>query len=435
MSIRYVFKKVAGYIKSEVVLSIALILAIVSAFIIKPDKEYISYIDYRTIALLFCLMTIMQGFISTGVFKMLAEKLLFHVSTFRQLYIVLVVLCFVCSMWITNDVTLITFIPFTILVLKMAHLEKEMIPVIVLQTVAANLGSMCTPVGNPQNIYLYSVSGMSVMDFIRVMGPLSVISLIMILLVCLLHKNYKVEVNLSGSRDLTDGGILSSDESSQLVKNLSSDESSQLVKNLSLDKCDIDKSQQKKLCENIILLISFVISLLTVARILPYQYLLIIIVCVCIILNIVFHEKLLFLSIDYNLLLTFIAFFVFIGNMGRIDIVRTVINTVLSGREVIVSFLCSQVISNVPSAILLSGFTTEYKALMIGVNIGGLGTVIASLASLISYKFYAQEIKKEKEEKGQDNYADSENSIGKYMLHFTIVNVSMAVVLIIAAYI
>lgn len=171
MSIKYALKKISEYVKNEVVFSIALILAIISAFIIKPDKEYISYIDYRTIALLFCLMTIMQGFISTGVFKLLAKKLLFHVSTFRQLYIVLVVLCFVCSMWITNDVTLITFVPFTILVLKMAHLEREMIPVIVLQTVAANLGSMCTPVGNPQNIYLYSVSGMSVMDFIKVMGP------------------------------------------------------------------------------------------------------------------------------------------------------------------------------------------------------------------------------------------------------------------------
>lgn len=395
MSIKYALKKISEYVKNEVVFSIALILAIISAFIIKPDKEYISYIDYRTIALLFCLMTIMQGFISTGVFKLLAKKLLFHVSTFRQLYIVLVVLCFVCSMWITNDVTLITFVPFTILVLKMAHLEREMIPVIVLQTVAANLGSMCTPVGNPQNIYLYSVSGMSVMDFIKVMGPLSIISLIMILLVCLLHKNYEVDVNLSGSSNLPDGGRLLSGE-------------------------------------NIILLILFALSLLTVARILPYQCLFIIIICVCIILNIVFHEKLLFLSIDYNLLLTFIAFFVFIGNMGRIDIVRTIINTILSGREVIVSFLCSQVISNVPTAILLSGFTTEYKALMIGVNIGGLGTVIASLASLISYKFYAQEIKKEKE---QDNYVDCENSIGKYMLHFTIVNVSMAVVLIIAAYI
>lgn len=395
MSIKYALKKISEYVKNEVVFSIALILAIISAFIIKPDKEYISYIDYRTIALLFCLMTIMQGFISTGVFKLLAKKLLFHVSTFRQLYIVLVVLCFVCSMWITNDITLITFVPFTILVLKMAHLEREMIPVIVLQTVAANLGSMCTPVGNPQNIYLYSVSGMSVMDFIKVMGPLSIISLIMILLVCLLHKNYEVDVNLSGSSNLPDGGRLLSGE-------------------------------------NIILLILFALSLLTVARILPYQCLFIIIICVCIILNIVFYEKLLFLSIDYNLLLTFIAFFVFIGNMGRIDIVRTIINAILSGREVIVSFLCSQVISNVPTAILLSGFTTEYKALMIGVNIGGLGTVIASLASLISYKFYAQEIKKEKE---QDNYVDCENSIGKYMLHFTIVNVSMAVVLIIAAYI
>lgn len=418
--------RLTRFIKNEVVLSVAVVLALISSVIIRPDAQYAGYIDYRTIALLFCLMTIMQGFTSTGVFRMLAEKLLGHVVTFRQLMIVLVMLCFVCSMWITNDVSLITFVPFTILVLKMAHLEHEMIPVIVMQTVAANLGSMCTPIGNPQNLYLYSVSGMSVMDFIRTMGPLSLISLIMILVVCVLHKNYKVNVDVgynskSGSMAYESSNI--TEYYNEVLEN----------KNENIEKAkEVSATLRHRLYENVILVVLFALSLLTVARVLPYQALFIIIICGCLLLHLVFKEKILFLSIDYSLLFTFAAFFIFIGNMGRIDVVKNAIDMMLSGREIIVSFLCSQVISNVPAAILLSGFTSEYRALMIGVNIGGLGTLIASLASLISYKFYAHEIRNGMENNDkQDNKAV--NTTGRYMLYFTIVNVGMAVILLVAA--
>ena len=160
--------------------------------------QYLSYIDYRVLALLFCLMTVMEGFKSTGFFAAVAGKLLEKVKTFRQLYLVLVFLCFFTSMWITNDVALLTFVPFTVLVLRMTGLEQEMIPVIVLQTIAANLGSMTTPVGNPQNLYLYSISGMGIGAFLQIMGPLTLISAGLIFLICLIHKDFPIRQGMLG---------------------------------------------------------------------------------------------------------------------------------------------------------------------------------------------------------------------------------------------
>ena len=183
-------KILIAYLKKETVLCIAVLLAAFSMLLIHPDSKYSGYMDYRTLALLFSLMTIMEGFKQTGFFADVARALLGRVHTFRQLYLVLVMLCFFCSMWITNDVALLTFVPFTILVLELSGLQKEMIPVIVMQTIAANLGSMMTPVGNPQNLYLYSVSGMGIGEFFSVMGPLSALSFLLILGACIFHKNF-----------------------------------------------------------------------------------------------------------------------------------------------------------------------------------------------------------------------------------------------------
>ena len=176
-------RKIVNFAKKETVLFAAVLLAFGSMVCVPPDMQYLSYIDYRVLALLFCLMTVMEGFKSTGFFAAVAGKLLEKVKTFRQLYLVLVFLCFFTSMWITNDVALLTFVPFTVLVLRMTGLEQEMIPVIVLQTIAANLGSMTTPVGNPQNLYLYSISGMGIGAFLQIMGPLTLISAGLIFLI------------------------------------------------------------------------------------------------------------------------------------------------------------------------------------------------------------------------------------------------------------
>lgn len=377
-------RKIVNFAKKETVLFAAVLLAFGSMVCVPPDMQYLSYIDYRVLALLFCLMTVMEGFKSTGFFAAVAGKLLEKVKTFRQLYLVLVFLCFFTSMWITNDVALLTFVPFTVLVLRMTGLEQEMIPVIVLQTIAANLGSMTTPVGNPQNLYLYSISGMGIGAFLQIMGPLTLISAGLIFLICLIHKDFPIRQGMLGKEIV---GV-------------------------------------RKAGENQVLAVLFFISLLSVFRILSWQLLLLIVLVSCIGIKAFCKEKYLPLKADFGLLLTFVAFFIFIGNMGRICAVREVLSQVLNGRELLISFLCSQMISNVPAAILLSGFTQEYRGLLQGVNIGGLGTLIASLASLISYKFFAAE----------SEQTPAAGTRGRYMLTFTIWNVGMALVLLAAAF-
>lgn len=377
-------RKIVNFAKKETVLFAAVLLAFGSMVCVPPDMQYLSYIDYRVLALLFCLMTVMEGFKSTGFFAAVAGKLLEKVKTFRQLYLVLVFLCFFTSMWITNDVALLTFVPFTVLVLRMTGLEQEMIPVIVLQTIAANLGSMTTPVGNPQNLYLYSISGMGIGAFLQIMGPLTLISAGLIFLICLIHKDFPIRQGMLGKEIV---GV-------------------------------------RKAGENQVLAVLFFISLLSVFRILSWQLLLLIVLASCIGIKAFCKEKYLPLEADFGLLLTFVAFFIFIGNMGRICVVREVLSQVLNGRELLISFLCSQMISNVPAAILLSGFTQEYRGLLQGVNIGGLGTLIASLASLISYKFFAAE----------SEQTPAAGTRGRYMITFTIWNVGMALVLLVAAF-
>ena len=376
-------KHIIQTLKKETVLCVAALLAVLSMFFIPPDAVYGGYLDYRVLALLYCLMTIMQGFQRTGLFAALGNRLLRRVSTTRQLTLVLVLLCFFTSMWITNDVALLTFVPFTILILKIAGLKKHLIPILCLQTIAANLGSMLTPVGNPQNLYLYSISKMSLMQFLEIMAPLSGISLVVIVILCLLQKQESVEIR----------------QDWQIGQNRK------------------EQSGRNTGLENGILAVLFACSLLSVFRILPWQILLALTLLVCVGISLLCKEVYLPLRADFGLMLTFVAFFVFIGNMGRMEAVRELLVKVLQGRELLLSFTCSQVISNVPAAILLSGFTDQYEALLQGVNIGGLGTLIASLASLISYKFFAAEAT----EKGEK---------GRYLLIFTAWNVLLATILL-----
>lgn len=377
-------KHIIQTLKKETVLCVAALLAVLSMFFIPPDTKYGGYLDYRVLALLFCLMTIMQGFQRTGLFAALGNRLLKMVSTTRQLTLVLVLLCFFTSMWITNDVALLTFVPFTILILKMTGLKRHLIPILCLQTIAANLGSMLTPVGNPQNLYLYSISNMSLLQFLKIMAPLSGISLVVIVILCLLQKQEAVEIR----------------QDWQIGQNRK------------------EQSGRNTGLENGILAVLFVCSLLSVFRILPWQILLVLTLLVCAGISLLCKEAYLPLRADFGLILTFVAFFVFIGNMGRMEAVRELLVKVLQGRELLLSFTCSQVISNVPAAILLSGFTDQYEALLQGVNIGGLGTLIASLASLISYKFFAAEAT----EKGEK---------GRYLLIFTAWNVLLAAILLV----
>ncbi len=368
-------KKIISFMKKETVLTIATLLAVVSAFFIKPDRQYIGYIDFRTLGILFGLMVIMQGFQRTGLFDRIGKSLLQKTGKLWQLILVLVMLCFFFSMLITNDVSLLTFVPFSILVLKKCGQEQAMIPTVVLQTVAANLGSMLTPIGNPQNLYLYGLMDCSILEFMGILLPYTVITFVLLLLslLCIRGKEQEISCRMEEGTEI----------------------------------------KQSRKCRNLIYGLLFLIALLVVARILPYGVL----VTAVFLYTVIFDREAL-KGADYALLVTFVSFFILIGNLGRISLIREALEHFVSGREILTGVLASQVISNVPAAVLLSGFTENYRDLLVGVNLGGLGTLIASMASLISFKLYTKCYKENR---------------GRYLRWFTLVNIIYLFLLLMAA--
>lgn len=358
------FTKVKDFFKKETVCCIAFLLAVVSMFFIPPSVNYFSYIDFRVLALLFSLMAVVRGFSSIGVFTRLGTMLLTHVHSLRMLSALFIFLCFFFSMLITNDVALITFVPFTILVLSMAEQKKFLIPVIVLETIAANLGSMLTPLGNPQNLYLYTISGLSIGAFVRIMLPYSFVSAILLLIFILFLPKDTVSTATATNTANSTNTVTASNTSNII--------------------CEAVKARKNPRILFTAYLILFLLCLLTVLHILPYQIMFLLVLTGFLLLDYRVLK-----DVDYFLLLTFLCFFIFIGNMKQISLVHELISKLLVHHEVLMGIGASQIISNVPAAILLSGFTDDYSALLIGVNLGGLGTLIASLASLISFKFYA----------------------------------------------
>ena len=369
--------QIKKFVKTETVLCIFSLLALISLFLVPPDAAYLDYIDFRTLAILFCLMAVMAGFQENGLFAVIAQSILCHVKNIRQILSVLVLLCFFCSMFITNDVALITFVPLTIIVFHMldAKLKKWLIPTIVLQTIAANLGSMLTPIGNPQNLYLYGKTQMSAGTFILLMLPYSLVSLLL-LMICVVIVAKRSGIEVRGAEVL-----LTEDE----------------------------KLEQKKYLLPAYLLL-FVLCLLTVAHMIPYP-----VTLGTVALAVLLLDRGTLIKVDYSLLLTFVGFFIFIGNMGRMPAFCDFLQKIIGGREVMTAVIASQVISNVPAALLLSGFTENITALIIGTNLGGLGTLIASMASLISYKQVARQIPGEKK---------------KYFGWFTIANIVFLMILV-----
>lgn len=357
------FTKVKELFQKETVCCIAFLLAVISMCFVSPSKNYISYIDFRVLALLFCLMAVVRGFSSIGVFTRLGTMLLTHVHSLRMLSALFIFLCFFFSMLITNDVALITFVPFTILVLSMAEQKKFLIPVIVLETIAANLGNMLTPLGNPQNLYLYTISGLSIGAFVRIMLPYSFVSAILLLIFILFLPKDTVSTATAANTANSTNTVTASNTSNVI--------------------CEAVKARKNPRILFAFYLILFLLCLLTVLHILPYQILFFLVLTGFLLLDYRVLK-----DVDYFLLLTFLCFFIFIGNMKQISLVHELISKLLVHHEVLMGIGASQIISNVPAAILLSGFTDDYSALLIGVNLGGLGTLIASLASLISFKFY-----------------------------------------------
>lgn len=392
-------KKILYFIKKETVLSIAVVLAVISVFFVTPDREYISYIDFRTLAILFCLMSIVAGLRNIGVFDKLAERLLAKVHGIGGVTVILICLCFFMSMFITNDVSLITFVPFTIILMKKRNPDvdgKWMLKVIVMQTIAANLGSMLTPLGNPQNLYLYGKAGIGIAEFLKIMLPYTVCA-------------FALLMAWIGLASMVRKRKLSHEEKTEIKQNkgLDSAEDKASTKRqkdpLGASGSKWGKKDAEWIEKFTAYIILFVISLLAVSHILPYG-----VPFALVFLYLLLRDRKILTQVDYSLLCIFIALFIFIGNLGRIPAFSQLLSDILTGREVVTSVIASQVMSNVPAAILLSGFTDHIRELVIGTNLGGLGTLIASMASLISFKYVARE---------------DRSFRGRYFLEFTVANV------------
>ena len=332
-----------SFIKKNVVMVIALCLATITCFIVKPDKEYLGYFDFKTLSCLFSVLAVVCALKNIKFFYILARKIVSIFKNARVCVLALVYITFIGSMLIANDMALITFLPLGFFILHSTGKEKYMAFTFIMQNIAANLGGMLTPFGNPQNLYLYSSFEIPTLEFMGIMLPSFVLSVALITVCCLIF-----------------------------------------VKKEPLD--IVGEEVKLPVARTIIYMALFALSILIVFRGIPYLVGLIVIPIVLLIM-----DRRALLRVDYPLLLTFVFFFIFSGNMARIPEVKEFFGFLLEKSTLVFSTLSCQVISNVPSAILLSQFTTNYRDLLIGVNIGGVGTLISSLASLITLREYLKE--------------------------------------------
>lgn len=332
-------KRITSNAKEDGVLTLSFLLAIGTMFIIPPNFNYFSYIDFHTLILLFCLMLIVEGIRQQQFFDYLGNYLITQTKNTRGIILILVFLTFISSMLITNDVALIIFVPFGLLIVERIGMRTLIPLVITLMTIAGNLGSMFTPIGNPQNLYLFAQSHLQLFEFLRLMLPYTLAAAI--LLVVLIYGR---------------------------------------IKNNTIDLANTEEIMLKR--KQLIFYFGlFLICLLAVSGIIPHY-----VVLVLVSVSILGNDRRLFKQIDYSLLFTFVFLFIFIGNIKQVDVVRAFFEKSVAHHEVSASIFASQLISNVPAALLLSSYTENIKGLIIGTNLGGLGTLIASMASLISYK-------------------------------------------------
>lgn len=334
--------KVVSFVKKNAVMCIALLAAIITSIIVPVDKEYLGYFDYKTLTCLFCVLAVVCALKNINFFYMLARKVVQLFKTARMSILVLVYITFIGSMLIANDMALLTFLPLGYFVLTTTGKEKYMAFTFIMQNIAANLGGMLTPFGNPQNLYLYTRFEIPNLEFMKIMAPPFILSVAIITLCCIIFVK---------SEPLS----------------------------LSDEKIVLDPKR------TILYLALFALSIVIVFRIIPYLIGLIVIPAVLLIV-----DRKALKMVDYGLLFTFVFFFIFAGNMARVDVVRELFSSLLDKSTLLFSVVSCQFISNVPSAILLSQFTDNYPDLLVGVNIGGVGTLIASLASLITFREYVK---------------------------------------------
>ena len=362
--------KALRFIKKNIVCIIAAVAAVITCFLVPPDKAYLDYFDWKTLSCLFLTLAVVCALRNIKFFTILARKLVSLLGNLRSLFLLLIIITFIGSMIIANDMALITFLPLGYFALSVTKQEKYMAYLFVLQNISANLGGMLTPFGNPQNLYLYSFFNIPTGEFCKIMLPSFLLAVALLVVACVPVKpiKFKLKGNLP-------------------------------------EKLNIKKT--------ILYCLLFLFSILIVFRVVHFAVGLIIIPVI-----LFFIDRDSLKMVDYSLLATFFFFFIFAGNLARLDIVNSVISALLQKDTLLVSVLSCQFISNVPSAILLSRFTTDYPALLLGVNIGGTGTLIASLASLITFNEF------------KVLYPDKTK---KYIKTFTLLNLAFLVILTVAA--
>ena len=364
-------KRALQFLKDNAVLMIAILAAVVTSFIVPPDKEYLSYFDFKTLACLFSVLAVVCALRNIRFFYTLAKAIVRKFRNARWAILVLVYITFIGSMLIANDMALLTFLPLGYFILHTTKKEKYLAFAFIMQNIAANLGGMLTPFGNPQNLYLYSKFNIPDGEFVSIMFPPFIVAIVLITACCLIFvKSEPLEIE--------------------------------------------EKAAALPVGRVIIYLALFAVAIMMVFRFMPYQLGLIIIP-----LALFFLDREALKQVDYGLLFTFVFFFIFAGNMGRIDAVREFFSYLLNINTLVFSAASCQVISNVPSAILLSQFTDNYRELLLGVNIGGAGTLIASLASLITFKEYTKQ--------------DPKHTLS-YVLKFSAFNFAFLIILVLFCY-
>ena len=365
-------ERVLHFARKNAVMLIAFFAALVTSIIVPPDLEYIGYFDFKTLTCLFSVLAVVCALKNVRFFYLLARKVVVIFKNARMSVLALVYITFIGSMLIANDMALLTFLPLGYLVLISTGKEKYMAFTFIMQNIAANLGGMLTPFGNPQNLFLYTKFNIPTLEFMSIMAPPFILSVALITLACIIF-----------------------------VK----------AEPLSLENEKIELNPPR----TVIYLLLFALSILIVFRGIPYQVGLVVIP-----IFLLFMDRKALCDVDYPLLFTFVFFFIFSGNMGRIEAVNELFSSLLERSTLIFSALSCQVISNVPSAILLSQFTDNYKELLLGVNIGGVGTLISSLASLITFRQYV---------------SHNPGKAGSYILKFSAFNFTFLVILTLFAYI
>ena len=359
--------RILALLKSHVVLLVAIVAAAVTCFFVPPDAGYADYFDLDTLSCLFCTLAVVSALKERHFFEWLSGKIVTAFGNMRRVTFALVFVTYFGSMIMANDMALVTFLPLGYYVLTSCNKPRHMAFVFVMQNVAANLGGMLTPFGNPQNLYLYSYYSIGAGEFFAVMALPFAVAFVLIAGTCFFIRPEPV-------------------------------------------KLETPPAKTPALWRMIVYFVLFALSVMIVFRVFAWYIGTAVVVIALLVL-----EPRCFLRVDYGLLLTFCAFFIFSGNLARIPAVRTFLSALIGASTLLVGTASCQIISNVPSAVLLSRFTSDYRSLLVAVNIGGLGTPVASLASLITLGEFRRR---------------RPGHTGKYLALFSLINFSFLAVLI-----